>query len=522
MRSAHHDTGPAPTKCATAFNTWLRRVAGRVLGLAALSIATITASAQNATNADAVYDGFLKAYLQTTDPSGKTFPTPYITISLTNRDRAFFWQQAYMITGLEDAYERNYATSRKQLISDLLTAVIKQDLADWSWDGWNDDVAWACIAFARGYVETGNTAFLNDAVTNWNMAYNRGWDSTYGGGIWERMDVIPGGGKCGLSNWPFVIAGCFIYQANHDATILSKCQAIYAWGRSHVFNTSTGRVYEGWYPAGQGGDDNAYNSGLIINAANALYKITGTAQYFNDAQLAVNHIMSKYPTILDTDKPSSGGFGGDQVYRGLSLFARQNNLWNTYWPWLQNNCAAAWNNRRTDYNISRDVYTNATAQTGNLLAMEALTSVVVQAVTEMNPLTGVHAISNVGNGLAIDNGSSTAQGANIIQWAFTGGKPQKWIFTQNSDSSWNIVSLYSGLALDDPASSTANGTQMDQWSTNAGANQKWWVDVQSDGSYKIWNVASGLALDNDSRTASGSPLIQWSWTGSANQRWSLR
>ncbi|BDI29940.1 hypothetical protein CCAX7_19910 [Capsulimonas corticalis] len=480
------------------------------------------AKAQNAANADAAYNGFISAYLQTSNVSPYNFPVPYITQSISNRDMAFFWQQAYMITGVEDAYERNYATSRKQQISNLLDGFITQNLTNWSWDAWNDDVAWACIAMVRGYVETGNTTYLNEAVTNWNMAYNRGWDSTYGGGIWERMDEVPNGGKCGLSNWPFVIAGCFIYQANHDATILSKSQAIYAWGRSHIFNTSNGSVWEGWYPSGAGGDDNAYNDGLIINAANALYKITGTTQYFNDAQLAVNHIMSKYPSILDTDKPANGGFGGDQVYRGISLFARQNNLWNTYWPWLQNNCAAAWNNRRTDYNISCDVYTDPTPQTGDLLSMSALTSVVVQAVTQMNPLTGVHAITNQSTGLAIDNGSTSTQGAKVVQWGLNGGNSQKWIFTQNSDNSWNIVSVYSGQALDDPGASKTNGTQMDQWGVNGGSNQKWWVDVQSDGSYKIWNVASGLALDNDNLSANGTPLIQWTWTGSNNQRWILR
>jgi len=504
----------------------LKLQAMRLFALAALFLSSAflgapAARAQNAANADAAYNGFISAYLQTSNVNGHNYPLPYICQSLSNRDLAFFWQQAYMITGIEDAYERNYAPSRKQLITTMLNGFITQNLTNWSWDDWNDDIAWACIAMARGYIETGNTTYLNEAVTNWNMAYNRGWDSTYGGGIWEQQSNVPNGGKCGLSNWPFVIAGCLIYQANHDATILSKSQAIYAWGRSHIFNTSDGSVWEGWYPSGAGGDDNAYNDGLIINAANALYQITGTTQYLSDAKLAASHVMNKYPTVLNEDHPANGDFGGDQVYRGISLLARQNNLWNTYWPWLQSNCTASWNHRRTDYNITWNNFTTNTT-TGNLDAMEALGSVVVQAVTQMNPLTGVHAITNKGTGLAIDNGSTTTQGAKIIQWGLNGGNAQKWIFTQNSDTSWNIVSLYSGQALEDPGSSTANGTQMDQWGVNGGSNQKWWVDVQSDGSYKIWNVASGLALDNDNLSANGTPLIQWTWTGSNNQRWLLR
>jgi hypothetical protein len=41
--------------------------------------------------------------------------------------------------------------------------------SDWSWDSWNDDCAWAEIAFIRGYIITGNNTYLNAATQNWNM-----------------------------------------------------------------------------------------------------------------------------------------------------------------------------------------------------------------------------------------------------------------------------------------------------------------------------------------------------------------
>lgn len=44
-------------------------------------------------NADVAYDGFLKAYLITSGAGA-----PYFCQSLTNRKRAFFWQQCYLIT----------------------------------------------------------------------------------------------------------------------------------------------------------------------------------------------------------------------------------------------------------------------------------------------------------------------------------------------------------------------------------------------------------------------------------------
>jgi len=490
--------------------------------LALVSIAFVDSpavKAQNTNNADTVYNGWLNAYLIRS--GGQT----YFCNSLTDRSRAFMWGQAYMITGVEDAYDKNKAADRKQLVSDLLTTFIANEITpdknkNLAWDSWNDDLEWAIIALIRGYQITGNTAFRDAAVTNWNVVYNRGWDGTYGGGIWENMDNVPAGGKCGLSNWPQVIAGCLIYASTNDATILSKTQSIYAWSRTHAYDPNSGRVYEGTNATGLYGDDNAYNSGLLVNAAASLYRITRTSQDYTDAATAAAHVINKYP-VLNEDHPANGDFGGDQFYRGLSLFARQNNLWNTYWQWLENNCASAWNHRRTDYNLTWNNFTSNTP-TGNLDAMEAEGSVVVQAVTQINPIGGEHFIFNQANGLVIDNGSTTTQGAGMLQWGWNSGVQQTWVFTQNSDTSWNIINKYSGQALDDPNSSTTNGTRMIQWGANGGSNQRWWVDQQPDGSYKIWNQFSSLALDDDNLTANGTPLIQWTWNGGSNQKWYLK
>jgi MYXO-CTERM domain-containing protein len=363
-----------------------------------LSLDASTANAQSTTNAEAVYDGWLKAFLVTS--GGQT----YFANSLTDRSMAFMWGQAYLITGVEDAYDQNQGADRKQLIRDLLATFETKNGSDLSWDSWNDDAAWATIALIRGYQVTGSSTWLSAATAAWDMAYKRGWDSTYGGGIWENMDAVPSGGKCGLSNWPFVISGALIYEATQDMDYLTKSEQIYAWSRANVFDTKTGRVYEQVGPNGVSGDDNAYNSGLIVNAASSLYKITGTSQYSADAALAAKHVMDKYP-IMTEDHPANGDFGGDQFFRGLSQYARQNNLWSTYYPWLENNCTAAWNNRRTDYNVSINNFTMKTP-TGNLDAMEAEGSVVVQMVTQID----VTSLADAGAGL-LEAGTSDGGGS---------------------------------------------------------------------------------------------------------------
>ena len=479
-------------------------------------LCAVPAQAQNATNADIVYQGWLNAYLIRSN--GET----YFCNSLSDRSMAFMWGQAYMITGVEDAYEKNLGADRKQLISDLLNTFLKQNTADLSWDSWNDDIAWATIALIRGYQITGNTTYLNAATQAFNMAYNRGWDNTYGGGIWENMadKNASSGNKGGLSNWTFVIAGSFIYQSTGNIDYLNKSEAIYAWAHANVIDNTTGRVYEAIGVNGRGGDDNTYNSGLAVNAANSLYKLTNNTGYYNDAVLYAQHVINKYP-ILPEDHPANGDFGADQFVRGLSNFARQNNLWNKYWQYLENNAAAAWNTRRTDSNLSHNNWTTQTP-TGELRAMEAEGSVVVQAVSQISPITGVHVVVSAQSALTLDNASLNTAAAGALLWGWNGGNAQKWNFSANSDGSWTIASQYSGQVLDDPAFSTTNGTQIDQYPANGGSNQHWWVDQQSDGSYKIWNKSSGLVLDTASATVNGKPLIQWAWNGGNQQRWFLK
>ena len=209
--------------------------------------------------------------------------------------------------------------------------------------------------------------------------------------------------------------------------------------------------------------------------------------------------------------------------RGLSRFARENNLWGNYSGWLNNQAASAWNHRRTDLNLTDNNWTNNTPG-GETYAMNALSAMVAQQVSQINPITGDHTIINQQNGEAIDNGSTLNQNASMILWSPNRGPQQRWSFTQNSDTSWNIVSGYSAQALDNGGSS-ANGAAVIQWPADSGnSNQRWWVDRQSDGSYKIWSKPTSQSLDSGSKSGNPVPLIQWGWQGSNNpqQRWNLQ
>jgi Glycosyl hydrolase family 76/Ricin-type beta-trefoil lectin domain-like len=510
-------------KLPESMTTLVRGVVCGILGLIAVLLPVNHASAQNNANADAAYNGWLSAYM--IQSGGST----YFARSLTDRSSLGMWGTAYLITGVEDAYNRSNSPVTLALITNLLNTFESKNSADLSGDSWNDDVAWATIALIRGYHITGNAALLSDAEQAWNMAYNRGWDSTYGGGIWENMDNVPGGGKDGLSNWPFVISGCLIYQYTGDSTYLTKCQAIYDWSRSHCFDTNSGRVYEGWGPTGQKGDDNAYNSGLIVNAANSLYQITGTVQYFNDAQLAANHVTNKY-AVLNEDHVSNGDFGGDQFYRGLSLFALQNNLWSSYQPWLENNCTAAWNHRRTDYNITWNKFTsNTPSGTNNIDSQEAEGGTVVQSATQISSTgvlaNGTYQIVNRNSGLAVDSkGTQITNGTPVQQYAYHGGANQQWTLTYLGDGKYKIIGVQSGSGLSVDGWGTANGTGIEIYTNTATLNQLWSLTATSGGYCRLTPAnAPGSALDvQHSGTTNSIPLQIWSYNGGNSQQWSFQ
>ena len=474
---------------------------------------------------DQVFDGWVRAYLIRS--GGQT----YFCNSLTDRSRAFMWGQAYMITGVEDFYDKTQRADARQLIIDLLNTFIINEInttpaRNLAWDSWNDDVEWAVIALIRGYQITGNTAYRDAAITNWNVVYNRGWDATYDGGIWENMDDVPNGGKIALSNYPQIIAGCLIYNATGDVTILNKCKAIYAWAR-RLLNTSNGRLYEGWGPGGLNvtSDDNIYNSGLFVNAANALYRITGTTSYLDDAKFVAAHVISTWP-ILNQDKPANGDFGADQFVRGLSLLASQNNLWPMYREYFTKQCLAAWSWRRYDYNVSWNVWT-APTPTGDLRAMEAEGSVVLQAVTPAEayePVAdGTYRIVNRNSGKVLDcKGGNTGNGTIVQQYTWNGSNAQRWTITGLGNGQYKIINVGSGRSLDLKDVSTEAHAIVHIWDYVGWNNQKFTITSPENGYYTLSFVHSGKVLDVLSgATTDEASIIQYGYHGGNSEQWQL-
>ena len=127
------------------------------------------------------------------------------------------------------------------------------------------------------------------------------------------------------------------------------------------------------------------------------------------------------------------------------------------------------------------------------------------------------------SGKALDNGGSTAEGAQVNQWADQSGNiNQEWKTVDVGGGYYNLICQKSGKDLDN-SGSTADGTIMKQWTVQGGNNNQHWKFVSSLGYYNVICQVGGKALDNGGSTTDGTAVKQWTvGSGNVNQQWFLK
>ncbi|MEY9932037.1 hypothetical protein ABH926_006686 [Catenulispora sp. GP43] len=134
-------------------------------------------------------------------------------------------------------------------------------------------------------------------------------------------------------------------------------------------------------------------------------------------------------------------------------------------------------------------------------------------------LTGTHTLTASGQALDDPNHSTTA-GTQLITWAPNGGSNQNWVFTQQSDGSYQIQNQQSQLCMDDNGGFTTPGTSVIQWTCTGNSNQHWTAARLPSGAYTLTNVNSGLLVTTAS-TSNGALVTQQTNTGSTLQQWTI-
>jgi len=396
------------------------------------------------TLADAQLDAYNAAYMLPPRADGRI----YFAQGLTNRNAdTTGWTHAIDIQAECDAYERTGDPQQRQLVHSLCQTWLLQSHLPWDGDHWNDDVGWFCLIMIRGYQMTGNTDFLNASEYGFNMAFDRGWDTNYnGGGIWElQPSSTTNPHKEPLSCDSLEQAALMIYQSTGDTNFLNRAVQIYSWVRTNLFNPSTGAVYNDIYTNGTVDTGvNLYNEGTFVDCANLLHNITGEQRYYDDALKVVEYARN-HSTV-------NGIFsnGGTYLYtwaaefaRGLGHFVKDNNLWSTYYPWMQANVNAAWNSRRTDYNVSWNQWTKPTPTTNDLSVGWAVNAVVIMQLTPASQ-PGLVVCTNRLSGSIIGTAGSWSNQGNTIAKVFDGNLNT---FFDAPDNSGDWVGLDFGVGV---------------------------------------------------------------------------
>lgn len=258
-----------------------------------------------------------------------------------------FWTDAEVLEMFIDAYEQLGNPRYLSAAEFFYDGIIKRRTTDWSWNDYNDDVFWMSLATIRLYKNTQNEEYLNVAKANFDMCYERAWDTTFmGGGFWWRTDNTS---KNGCVNGPGALAALVIYETTKDEKYLNIGKEIMEWEIENLFNTETGEHYDNININGvMNYWTNTGNQGNIIGPCTMLYKFTGEQKYFDYAKKAADHAATlgdgKYD-ILNEGADSGDTIGGKGLLaRWLGYFIRECDV-RDYDEFMEVNATVAWNNR---------------------------------------------------------------------------------------------------------------------------------------------------------------------------------
>lgn len=130
---------------------------------------------------------------------------------------------------------------------------------------------------------------------------------------------------------------------------------------------------------------------------------------------------------------------------------------------------------------------------------------------------GTYSLRNRASGKMLDNLGSTADGANVAQWADGSSYNQRWEVTYSGG--YYKLRCLTGSKYLDSMGRTTDGSQVGQWANSSSTNQQWTIESVGSGYYRVVNRANGKALDTGGGTADGAVMQMWFTNSSNNQQW---
>lgn len=165
-----------------------------------------------------------------------------------------------------------------------------------------------------------------------------------------------------------------------------------------------------------------------------------------------------------------------------------------------------------------------------VLHLDAITSGFNLNWIELSPVTvgavpnGTYKIINRNSGRALDVvDASTANGAKLQQWGYSGTLNQKWVLTHRGGNQYTITSAQTGKGIDEASHTALSGDYIDVWSLWNGVgstNQRWLINATDSGYFNIACAHSGLVLEIVGASVSnGARVEQAEFVGGNDQQW---
>ncbi|HZM74519.1 MAG TPA: RICIN domain-containing protein [Candidatus Limnocylindrales bacterium] len=260
-----------------------------------------------------------------------------------------------------------------------------------------------------------------------------------------------------------------------------------------------------------------------IREAPALFKRGSTYFLMSSAATGWSPNQAKYATAPSISGPWSGwtNVGNSVTYSSQPAFVLPiSGTSGTSYLYLGDRWAGAWGGPVND---SQYVWLPLAFPSGTSMTMtwypQITIDVAAGTIAGLSPT--YYRVTNRNSGKVMDVVSnSTANGAEVKQWAWNGGGNQKWEFQDAGGGYFRLVNQNSGKCLDVASGSTANGANIIQYTCGSGTNQQWqWAAT---GSYfQLKARHSGKCLDVvNANTADGADIQQFTCGSGTNQQWS--
>ncbi|MFY1692327.1 RICIN domain-containing protein [Plantactinospora sp. WMMB782] len=256
--------------------------------------------------------------------------------------------------------------------------------------------------------------------------------------------------------------------------------------------------------------------------APAMFKRGSTYFLLTSGATGWNPNQARYATAASISGPWSGwtNVGDSTTFRSQPTYVLPiQGSSTTSYLYLGDRWAGAWGGPVND---SQYVWLPISFPSSTSMSLSWYPTITIDTATGV--VTGqsppYHRITARHSGKVLDVvGNSTADNAEVKQYAWNGGGNQRWEFQDAGGGYFRIVNQNSGKCLDVASASTADGANVIQYGCGAGSNQQWqWV--ATGGYHQLRARHSGKCLDVVSGgTTDGTDVTQYSCGSGTNQQW---